>query len=206
MYNKPYTRISPYLVGMATAFLYVDALERKNNQIKDLLHINHAEEQRPHTPQSDDLSIPFPRYISFPGLLLGGFLMLFMLLCTYTAAQNLGWSDAINILYTTFSRFVWAIGLALVIFFCATGNGGLANTILSLPVFTVLSKLTYLTYLVHSIVLNAIFYNFNQPIYYHDFIWATLAIGAMTMSFACALVLNLMVEMPLINLEKVFLH
>jgi len=216
-YNKPYTRVSPYLVGFITAYIYLALQERRDKEAAaaasaNQLIVNDEDSNLARlpaptpvpAPRKDDLNIHLEPHVA-NGIMGSSILVMILLLyCTYTST-NYGWNTVTDIIYATFSRFIWGIGLAMMVFVCATGNGGWVNRILSHHVFTILSKLTYSTYLVHSLVLNALFYNFNEPIYYHDFLWMTYSAGTISISFACALVLVLLVEMPVINLEKVLL-
>ncbi|GFS14760.1 nose resistant to fluoxetine protein 6 [Elysia marginata] len=57
-----------------------------------------------------------------------------------------------SVVYITLTRTVWGLCVAWVIVMCATGNGGPINTFLSLPMLKPLSRLTYMAYLVHEIV------------------------------------------------------
>jgi hypothetical protein len=57
-------------------------------------------------------------------------------------------------LYNTFQRMVWALALSWVIFACVKGYGGPVNEFLSWPVFGVLSKLTYCSFLFHISILE----------------------------------------------------
>ncbi|KFM70364.1 Nose resistant to fluoxetine protein 6, partial [Stegodyphus mimosarum] len=56
---------------------------------------------------------------------------------------------AISTLYTCTHKLVWALAIAWVTVSCTYGNGGIVTKILSWPAFVPLSRLTYMTYLVH---------------------------------------------------------
>lgn len=51
--------------------------------------------------------------------------------------------------YFPLQRPVWALFLCWVSYACMSGNAGIINTLLSAPIFQVLAKVTYSTYLVH---------------------------------------------------------
>lgn len=51
--------------------------------------------------------------------------------------------------YFPLQRPIWTLFLCWISYACMSGNAGFINSFLSAPVFQVLSKITYSTYLVH---------------------------------------------------------
>ncbi len=56
--------------------------------------------------------------------------------------------------YAGLFRSAWAVGVAGTILLCAHGCGGIINTFLSWRMWVPLSRLTYVTYLIHEFVLG----------------------------------------------------
>ena len=73
-----------------------------------------------------------------------------------TSAVHFTWFEAT--LYGGFSRIAWSLCLSWVVLACVKGYGGPINSFLSWGLFTVLSRLTYFTYLIHYDIL-ILFYN-----------------------------------------------
>ena len=180
LYNRPYHRIPPYLVGIVLGYL----LYRK-------------------------ACLPFSHQF---GKILNwvGYIVLWMLatgLCLSTVYglyptwhQHIP-SLAENVIYLMFSRFVWGIGLALVVFSCHNGYGGVINTFLSMKFWIPLSRLTFTAYLMHPIVLSVVFGSAREPVHYTDIILAVYAVGAVALSYGAAAIVAVCVEFPLANVE-----
>jgi peptidoglycan/LPS O-acetylase OafA/YrhL len=73
-----------------------------------------------------------------------------------------------NILYQSSSRVIWAIGLGYIIYACVTSNGGLFNTLFSLPVWTPLARLSFSTYLIHLTLMNVYFLSQDHSFYFRE--------------------------------------
>ncbi|KAJ7365133.1 hypothetical protein OS493_007782 [Desmophyllum pertusum] len=142
VYIKPYCRIAPYLVGIALGYL---------------IHVEKA------TLGKSPLN-KIPRQIF---ALVGWFLAIGLGVSSvygvYTFYKKDGrpFNLAENVIYGTFSRFVWGLALAWVIYACNKGYGSLVNKFLSASYWIPLSRLTYSAYLVHPLVLGAYFGSFQ---------------------------------------------
>ena len=118
IYSKPYTRISPYLVGIVIGYL----LYRK-------------------------VRIPLHKLINWliylPMWGFAAFFLMAPLYGLYGTWHGHPLNDAENVLYYTFSRFSWGIGLALIVFACHNGYGFVVNSFLSMKIWVPLSRLTF---------------------------------------------------------------
>jgi hypothetical protein len=56
----------------------------------------------------------------------------------------------ISAIYYPFCRIIWSLCIALLIWLCISGNGGLINKFLSWKGFVPLARLTYSVYLTHA--------------------------------------------------------
>ncbi|CAG2200088.1 unnamed protein product [Mytilus edulis] len=193
-YQRPYTRIGPYLVGMFCGFLlYQTKCKCKINKYLNL--------------------VLWAVFTAIASAALYG---------VYRDYNGHPFSTDLAATFNTLHRTAWSLGVCWVIFACATGNGGIVNTILSWKAFVPLGKLTYCAYLVHPIV---IFYYFgsrrklihvdtheipsvkmrklrktklhvlSQQIYEY--------LGNLVLAYACAFVASLAFEAPMMGLEKV---
>ena len=181
LYIKPYARIAPYLVGLVLGFVlyrrFRFLLQRWLNRV---LH-------------------------AFLWVL-ATLLCLAPLYGQYGTWHGLPFSRADNVLYFTFKRFSWSLGLALLVFVCHNGYGGVVNRFLSLKIWIPLSRLTFCAYLVHPIVLTAIFSADLTPLHYTDVTIAVYAVGAVVLSYGAACSVAVFVEFPVANLEAAVLR
>lgn len=71
--------------------------------------------------------------------------------------------------YYALQKPAWALCLAWVSFACMNGNGEIINKFLSLPLFQVLSKITYSTYLVHMTLLVMHYGQIRVGVYFAEY-------------------------------------
>lgn len=107
-----------------------------------------------------------------------------------------------NILYQSTSRIIWAAALAFIIFSCVMKKGGFINDMLSWPVWTPLSRLSFSAYLVHMTVLTWYISIQEQTSFYQDINTVFTFFGILILSYSVALVVSLLFEIPLLGLEK----
>lgn len=179
VYVKPYCRIGPFLVGMATGY----ALHRTQGSI-----------------------IIRKRY-RWLGWILCATMMLGVLYAMWPA--NTGESKpsaAWAAVYGGFARSIWALGLAWIIFASVAGYGGVVSKILSWKALVPLSRLTFSAYIIHP-VLMVIFYGSREESFdYSSFLLIYFAIGNIVLTYMASLVLSLVFEAPIIGMEKLLLN
>ncbi|XP_070533925.1 nose resistant to fluoxetine protein 6-like [Ptychodera flava] len=109
----------------------------------------------------------------------------------------------VAVLYRSTTSFAFVTAVAWVIFACETGNGGPVHTFLSWSAWIPLSRLTYGAYLVHPIVIYGFYWNRKTTIHYTDLNMIYYFVASLTLSYACAFVVSLAIEAPMIGLEKI---
>ena len=176
VYEKPWSRIQPYIVGLALGYVLYKGIR-----------------------------LPFSHRLNTL-LYLIMWLVIAVLLASpvyglYSQAQGHVASTAENTIYTTFSRCSWGLGLALMVFACHNGYGNVINTFLSMKIWTPLSRMTYNAYLVHPIVLTVLYGQMQKSIHITDLTMATLTVGFVVISYAVAGVVCIVVEFPLSSVE-----
>ena len=60
--------------------------------------------------------------------------------------------------YFSITRITFSLSIAWIIFACHYGYGGIINRFLSAPAFIPLTRISYVSYLIHPIIINAYFY------------------------------------------------
>ena len=176
IYVKPWSRISPYIVGLLLGFILYKEIRLPFGRIKN---------------------IPFYLMMWFAS----GFLLVSTVYGMYFIWHGHVPSVGENIMYITFSRCAWSVGLALLVFACHNRYGGLINTFLSMKIWTPLSRLTFNAYLVHPLILTIIYGQLEKPIHYTDVTLATFFVAFVVFSYAVAAVLCVCVEFPLGSVE-----
>ena len=180
LYGRPYSRIAPYLVGIAVGYVFF-----KDHRIRVKGH----------------------RWLTLllhvAMLLVAGVLLLETVYGLYNIypPHNHMLSSTASVMYLTFSRFAWGLGLALLVFVCHSGYGGLINSFLSMGFWVPLSRLTFTAYLVHPIVGMAIVGGRRDPFYYTDIGVSIFVVGYVAMAYAAAGLVAAFVEFPLSNVE-----
>ncbi|CAB3404300.1 unnamed protein product [Caenorhabditis bovis] len=126
----------------------------------------------------------------------------------YPALQ--GWDTmawrVYHLLYGAFYRDIFSIGIALLIYACHTGVGGIINAILSANVLLPLANLSYSAYLFHMIpvvltymlVPFPIYYSTQIPLFIHCFV-------QLIITYFFAVICSMVSELPALNLERLFL-
>eukprot|EP00111_Clytia_hemisphaerica_P000721 TCONS_00002123-protein len=177
LYIKPYTRIPPYLVGLFLGYI----LSRK-------------------------IRITFRKTLIYTlGWLMAIGLGYGVVYGPYEAAFKdplKFFSKTENVVYGSFSAFAWSLAVAWVIYACETNNAGLIKNFLSWKFWIPLSRLTFGAYLMHPIVLlwyggmHEQGYHFQTTMIAFDFV------SNVFFSYACAFILAVTMEIPVLNLEK----
>ncbi len=178
IYVKPYCRIAPYLVGIFLGYLlYKKFRIPVTNLIKGwLVHL----------------------LLWLVALVLG----LVNVYGLYPSWHGHKLTTAENVSYFMFSRFTWGVTLALVVFLCHTGYGGIINRFLSLPIWIPLSRLTFNVYLVHEMIMVLLFSEMRDTLYYTDTVMMIYTVSIVVVSYGAAGVVSVFVEYPLSNLES----
>ena len=177
IYAKPYCRINAYLIGIVLGFVLY-----KKWRVKSSLWIR--------------LCI----YIAL--------WMIAVVFCmTIVFGQYQTWNGhpftkAENVMYFMFSRTVYSTGIALMIYACHNGFGGIINSFLSWSFWVPLSRLTFMAYLSHPIVLSLMYGTMRFRFIYTEWILIVLISAAIVLSYSLAFVFAVVVEYPLANVEN----
>ena len=177
IYEKPYCRINAYLIGIVLGFIFYKKWRvRPNFWVRtcfySLVWIIAA---------ICGLTIAFGQYQTWNGH---------------------PFNDTENFLYFVFNRTVYSTGIALMVYACHNGFGGIINSFLSWSFWVPPSRLTFMAYLSHPIVLTLMYSTMQYRFIYKDYVLITLVISAVVLSYTLALLLAVVVEYPLANVES----
>ena len=99
-------------------------------------------------------------------------------------------------------RNAWALCVSWVIFACAGGYGGPINTLLSWRAFGPVGRINYSAYLYHMLVIFIITQNMRSPLFYSDYLSATIYLGCLLLSYGVGFIATLWFESPMVGIEK----
>ena len=178
LYIKPWHRVAPYIIGLVLGFvLYRVRLPKK----RTLFYL-----------------------VISPLLLVSAICLFWTLYGLYFTWHGHIPTKAENIIYIMFSRTVWSVGLAILVFVCHYGYGGPINDFLSMKFWIPLSRVSYNAYLVHPLILTVVFGTERKVINYQDYNLAVYAVGIIVLSYGAATIVSVFVEFPIGNVEQAF--
>eukprot|EP00736_Rhodelphis_marinus_P008409 Rmarinus@m.20093 len=184
LYMRPWIRCHCYLLGLCLGYWCFE-----------------------HQQKTRVVAFQRPRHRRFGWFL---FLMMCFLLAwpvfsTYDLYQEVqpSWSTLESTLYGALSRVSWGLGLACLFMLCILWpDTSFLARLLSSAAWVPLSRLSYSAFLIHPIYIFASYLNRVSPFHYDRLSFASLYAGNLTFSFAFALLLYLLVERPVVNLER----
>ncbi|KAL1472529.1 hypothetical protein MTO96_022934 [Rhipicephalus appendiculatus] len=104
--------------------------------------------------------------------------------------------------YGGLHRVSWALGIAWVMYACATGRGGFVTKILAWPIMYPLGRLSFALYLVHLVVLGSTTVLGRELISQQPFLHAQIYLALVLVSYGFAIVVYLFVECPVAGLDN----
>lgn len=171
---RPYTHLAAFCIGMATGYFLYKNKNLNMNRVTRLL-----------------------------GWMAAALVNIAVVFGVYNWNAYEGPSNEVAVVYAAFSRAAWAVGIAWIVVACATGNGGFINTVLSWKAFVPLSRLTYLVYLFHPLLILWHTAYLKKPFYTTQFFTGYLFIGHFFCSYCLSFSLSLTFESPFILLERI---
>ncbi|CAG9820129.1 unnamed protein product [Phaedon cochleariae] len=174
IYQPTFVRMPPWLIGFVFGFLIYKYRDMKIPKVANLI-----------------------AWTFTLGLL---FALIFVHL-VFTRTHE--YSALKSALFNSLARQGWAIGVGTVVLLCTTGNGGIINDFLSIPIFQILVRISYSVYLTHFPVLIYFIGEKKHPDHFsniksiHDFT------GDLAFVFIVATVWCLAFESPFIAIAKI---
>ena len=106
-------------------------------------------------------------------------------------------SDMENVIYLMFSGLAWSIGIAIIIYICNTGYGGVVNSFLSWPGWEPLVKLNYGVSLNHVITILCIVGTLQSGVKYTNTVFVMIVVFTVVMSYSIAVITAVFIEQPI---------
>ena len=109
-------------------------------------------------------------------------------------------SDLENVMFLMFSGLAWSIGIAIIIYICNTGYGGVVNSFLSWSVWEPLVKLTYGVTLNHMTIMLCVVGTLQSGLKYTNTVFAMIVVFIVVLSYSVAAIAAVFVEQPISRL------
>eukprot|EP01063_Lacrimia_lanifica_P035549 TRINITY_DN6806_c0_g1_i1.p1 TRINITY_DN6806_c0_g1~~TRINITY_DN6806_c0_g1_i1.p1 ORF type:complete len:741 (+),score=252.57 TRINITY_DN6806_c0_g1_i1:70-2223(+) len=174
LYTLPYSRCTPYIYGMATAYI----LRRAPDRVRAMVGRG---------------AVRAVMYLLAAALLWGNVTLSWACYrMGYEFAAH-GWTLAQARAYQFFYHFGWGLGLGLLTVCWVNGHGGAVRRFLAAPAWAPLAKLTFGVYLTHPIVMVVLVTGLEQgpAAHYTDVylltVWTASLVGAFLAAFVCFL-------------------
>jgi len=209
IYVQPYTRVQPWLVGVALAYVWDEHCHRdacsRPEPLLDGRLVNGTRRRLFRWTHRSTLKAWLRRFqlwllaLAAAGVCLAD---VFGTGGTYGLYQHYPseWSAAQNAAYISLSRLGWALGLSVLAFLCFSNQLPVVNTLLSWSPFETLGKLTYAAYIIHPLILTPMSYSSTELIRFSSSWFASSFTTYLVWATSVALVLWLLVEKPAANL------
>ncbi|XP_022258232.1 nose resistant to fluoxetine protein 6-like [Limulus polyphemus] len=170
---KPYVHMGPYIVGLTTGYVLLNHQNIKLSPVAVVV-----------------------------GWIVTTLSTLAVVFGAYSWMNGIRPNVVVGILYAAVHRTVFALGLAWITFACFKGYGGPVNALLSWQPFIVLGRLTYMAYLVHSLVIFVVVGTTKERKFFSHFELVCSFLVYLVLSTAISLLLHLVFERPFIKLEQ----
>lgn len=189
-YDKPYTRITPFTIGILLGILFIDY---------DFVNIHMSDRKAGVLMAASVVAILAVVYVDYTNFMHPN---VGKVLASSDAMTAGDFSNTENAAYQAGGRLIFAVAISVLTLLCVTGNGGIVNSFLSCGFWEPLGKLTYGAYLVHPIVIRAYYYQKVQLFHFDVFEQSMYFLSISVLSYGLAAVLHIMVEIPFANLAK----
>ena len=200
---KPFTRISAFIVGIAVGLLY--------KKFKDLQTDNGKIGKN--QVFSDKVENFFIELVNMQevrrGFYLAGLaLMALVNFLPYDLDENGedAWTKKQKVLFLTFYRFAFALGLGFCILPMMMGHGNPVRTFLSIKFFQIFGRLSYSLYVCHIPIVVFFLYNRSGPLVIENFFIVLCGLNVAFIGNFVALMVSTMIELPFISIEKKYLR
>ena len=176
IFEKPYCRINPYLIGIILGFVL-----HKKWRVKSSLWVR--------------LCI---------------YIVLWMIAVAFCVTIVFGqyqtwnghpFSKTENVMYLAFSSTIYSTGIALMIYACHNGYGGIINSFLSWGFWVPLNRLFFMVFLSFPIIFPLMYNTMRFRLIYTDWVLTVLFSAAVLLLCFLGLVLAIVVEYPILNVE-----
>ncbi|OQV21570.1 putative Nose resistant to fluoxetine protein 6 [Hypsibius exemplaris] len=184
--EKPYTRITPFVIGLALGYVFhiIPANKASNPNSRLMAAIGWT--------VSLVLAVPLLFGAHFAGW--------------YVERPPQEMSVSSRIAYGGLQRLGWSLVIGWILFACQYGYGGPVRRFLASRFWRPLSSLTYGAYIVHMLTLQLHLASQIHMIYYSGLNMLCIFLAQLVLAYTVALLIAVLVEVPLLRLERLILR
>jgi peptidoglycan/LPS O-acetylase OafA/YrhL len=199
-YDKPWTRISPYIIGLFFCDLFLESPV----YIKNQKNLSEKYEQESLIKKINNFFIR-SNFASTLIFIISLMLINFAVFIN-TIVNRYDLPLIYNALFSTFNKQIFVFGLGCILHLTFLNKFTFIRSILSIPLFSCISRVTYGIYLIHYYILVYFFFSADSQFYLKFGNFVYLSIGFFNMSMTISLVVTILIESPIINGIKLLLE
>lgn len=224
IYIKPWTRVTPYAIGMILAMHHTERVRLSAIQDDSSNSIVSGGEIK---KESWRLLHP-NKYVVLSTMAFGLILMIVIFVVVFDeyrckaepeidcrvwnafflyglfASPNWADNEALRIFYFSFSFLIYSIAFAALVYPIFCGYGGVVNQFLSHHFWTPFARLTYNAYMVHMMIMTMVYSRAPAFTYFSETRYNIEAISFIVISYIVGYILFILIEKPVMNLSTLF--
>jgi peptidoglycan/LPS O-acetylase OafA/YrhL len=122
--------------------------------------------------------------------------ILLAMICIFFPFYSDYFPKFIMIIYQSLSRQCWSIAIGWLIYACYTNQDGLVNKFLSWPIWTIIARLSYSAYLIHTTIMLVQVYNRLSTVHYQTSVILNTFLSQTILTLFISLFVVVLVETP----------
>ena len=150
-------------------------------------------------------SFRVPIFVPFVGWILAFFTAFFTLFGLWQIPGGDFPSKTATAFYNSLSRVCFSMSIGWVIWACMFGYGFFINTFLSLNIWLPLTRMTYMTYLIHVLVIGFMYSTADTLFNFTLITFSEYFVSNIVVAYCAAFCLVLLLESPIMGIEKIFI-
>ena len=194
IYHQPYTRFGAYFVGCLFGILYSEWMKAKKNpelrKLPGAIIFN---------------TIEGSRILRFVLHFTGAGVMVFFIVITYTetrVANRVVWPQMASNFFNAFHRVLFVSALGMFLAGAMVGKSRLVRFVFGGSVWAPWAKITFMIYLVHTVVIIWFYIQVRQAIYFTERLAIFYFFAALILSFLVAVPMSLLIESPIMQINN----
>ena len=198
-YTKPYTRVPPYVFGMACGMIiYSYRHHKKTGEVYDKLALLIGK-------PLDNIIV---RYTTF---FIGLSIINFLIFIQYDLYKHPGsemkyheWNNNVRYSFIALQRVVYSLGLSMVLMPMLLGYMRIVSNFLGAYIWSVMARITFVMFLIHISIIEIVLRSSKTNVEFDEYNNIRDFFYFFFLAFVCSIPIVLAVEMPSTNLEKLF--
>jgi len=186
-YVKPYIRLPPYFIGVLVGLFYREYKEKYGTAYRIGTLCRRS---------------PWKYVIPAVGFAV---MMLIILLIRQVQTNPDNWSDLTHAIYKAFQRTIYVICMTMIILPGLLGEDTYVKRFLSHPLLVPLARIGFTAYLVHLFWIYRNYYDETAAFHFSTETVLLNTLANSVIAFATAFILSLLAEVPLANIESVYI-